>query len=555
LPERYLGTTLGRFRIEAVVGSGGFAWVFRGYDPELEIPVAVKVLKPQFAGDETFETRFRREAAMAARLRHPNIIRILGVGRDRDAVYFAMDYLPHGLVERIGTLGTLPEPMLIRLGLDVSSALAFAHREGVIHRDIKIDNVLFDEHGNAVVADFGIARAVSGYVEQTGTNMVVGTPQYFSPEQARGQPLDGRADIYSLGVTLFKAATGSLPFEGDDWYEIARQHVEDEPPRPRSLNPALSRETERVILTCLEKDPSHRYANGESLCATLAELLSKIGEPSGSRTLMLPGFGANGSAVIRTGRTWGRRAARRLAKRSAALTAVAGALVVALIIGTTRERSSAAPRQQLPSPADTASMPATESQPPALPADTVDTTSLPAAEDSVPRPDTAPPATSPGQFAGPVTRRELRVTAPADARILLDGEVVGRGDWSSTKISPGAHMVKAVLESSPDCRWARDSASVRVRRSGVFPVTLDPRPCGYLTLDYSEPEGAEYTVSSTTDSTMRLSGSLPAPEPITLPTGTYRVEVLARLCALFTSEFEIVADVTWNERVRLLCER
>ncbi|HTD62602.1 MAG TPA: serine/threonine-protein kinase, partial [Gemmatimonadaceae bacterium] len=255
MPERYLGRTLGKFRIDAVVGSGGFAWVYKAFDPELEIPVALKVLKPQYAGDEKFESRFRREASTAARLRHPNIIKIFAVGKDQDAVYFAMDFLPQGLPDRLEVIPTLPEPVLIRLGIDVASALGFAHREGVIHRDIKTDNILFDEHGNAIVADFGIARAVSNYAQQTGTNMVVGTPQYFSPEQARGLTLDGRADLYSLGVTLFRSATGVLPFTGEDWYEIARQHVEDRPAKPRSLNPSLSKGMERIILTCLEKDP------------------------------------------------------------------------------------------------------------------------------------------------------------------------------------------------------------------------------------------------------------------------------------------------------------
>jgi serine/threonine protein kinase len=267
LPERYLGRHLGRFRIDSLIGSGGFAWVYKGYDPELDIPVAIKVLKPQYAGEETFETRFRGEASTAAKLRHPNIIRILAVGREEQAVYFVMDYLPNVLDDRLRTMGTLPESLLVRMGMDVSAALAFAHREGVIHRDVKTDNILFDEHGNAVVADFGIARAVSGYIEQTGTNMEVGTPQYFSPEQARGQTLDGRADVYSLGVTLFKAATGVLPFQGDDWYEIARQHVEEPPPRPRSLNPALSRATERIILSGLEKSPDARFPSGDALYA------------------------------------------------------------------------------------------------------------------------------------------------------------------------------------------------------------------------------------------------------------------------------------------------
>ncbi|MGQ0650131.1 MAG: serine/threonine-protein kinase, partial [Gemmatimonadaceae bacterium] len=274
MPERYLGKNLGKYRVEELIGSGGFAWVYRGFDPSLEIPVALKVLKPQFAGDPTFEERFRREASTAARLRHPNIVKIYEVGRDGDAVYFAMDFLPSGLANRLDTTPFLAEEFVIKVGLDVSRALGFAHREGVIHRDIKVDNILFDVHGNAVVCDFGIARAVSGYTQQTGTNMVVGTPQYFAPEQARAKPLDGRADIYSLGVSLYRASVGRLPFEGDDWYEIARAHVEDPPPKPRGINPNISPAFERLLLRCLAKHPDDRPATGEQLADDLGEVLA-----------------------------------------------------------------------------------------------------------------------------------------------------------------------------------------------------------------------------------------------------------------------------------------
>ena len=281
MPERYLGRTLGKYRVEELIGSGGFAWVYRGFDPELDIPVALKVLKPQFGGDATFEERFRREASTAAKLRHPNIISVYSVGRDGDAVYFAMDYLPNGLADKLETSSSLPDEFVLRMGIDVARALGFAHREGVIHRDIKVDNILFDNHGNAVVADFGIARAVSGYANQTGTNMVVGTPQYFAPEQARAKPLDGRADIYSLGVSLYRSATGRLPFEGDDWYEIARQHVEDPPPSPRSINPAISPAFDRLILRCMAKHPDDRPATGEQLADELAAVLRAPAEPGG----------------------------------------------------------------------------------------------------------------------------------------------------------------------------------------------------------------------------------------------------------------------------------
>src|SRR4028119_2082985 len=171
MPERLIGETLGRYRVEALVGSGGFAWVYRAFDPELEIPVALKVLKPQFAGDADFEARFRREASTAAKLRHPNIVKIFAVGKENGAVYFAMDYLPRGLADRLEAMPALPEATVIRAGLDVAKALAFAHREGVVHRDIKVDNILFDDHGNAVVADFGIARALAQQARHTATKM------------------------------------------------------------------------------------------------------------------------------------------------------------------------------------------------------------------------------------------------------------------------------------------------------------------------------------------------------------------------------------------------
>jgi serine/threonine-protein kinase len=283
MPERLIGETLGRYRVEALVGSGGFAWVYRAFDPELEIPVALKVLKPQFAGDPEFEARFRREASTAAKLRHPNIVKIFAVGKENGAVYFAMDYLPRGLADRLEAMPALPEATVVRAGLDVAKALAFAHREGVVHRDIKVDNILFDDHGNAVVADFGIARAVAEQVRHTAANMVVGTPQYFSPEQARGLDLDGRSDVYSLGVTLYRAATGRLPFDAEDWYTIARQHVEEPPPPPRAVVPTLSPEFEAIVLRCLAKKPEQRFLTADALAEALEALAAPVADASGRR--------------------------------------------------------------------------------------------------------------------------------------------------------------------------------------------------------------------------------------------------------------------------------
>jgi serine/threonine protein kinase len=232
-------------------------------------PVAIKVLKPRYAGDPQFESRFRNESETAAKLEHPNIIRIRSVSKTGGHVYFTMDLCADSLSARIAREGPLPEGDIVRIARDIVAALDFAHRQGVIHRDLKPDNVLIRSDGAAVLTDFGIARAVSGYTASTGVNMTIGTPHYLSPEQAQGRPLDPRVDFYALGVTLYKAATGDVPFSSSDWFELARMHVEDPPPSPRRKRPELSRKFERIVLKCLAKHADDRYANAGALLADL----------------------------------------------------------------------------------------------------------------------------------------------------------------------------------------------------------------------------------------------------------------------------------------------
>ncbi|HLB81825.1 MAG TPA: serine/threonine-protein kinase, partial [Gemmatimonadales bacterium] len=223
-PTDLVGRTVGPYDLERLLGQGGFAWVFRGRELD-GTPVAVKVLMPRYAGDPQFERRFRNEAETAARLQHPNIIRIRFVARSGSYVYFGMDLCADSLAARLQREGPLPEADIVRIAGDVAQGLRFAHARGVIHRDLKPDNILIHSDGSAVISDFGIARALSGYVASTGVDMTIGTPQYLSPEQAQGRPLDARVDFYSLGVTLFKAATGEVPFASNDWFELARMHV------------------------------------------------------------------------------------------------------------------------------------------------------------------------------------------------------------------------------------------------------------------------------------------------------------------------------------------
>ncbi len=271
-PDHLLGRTVGNYTIDALIGEGAFAWVFKGHQTGSDTPVALKILRPRYAGDPQFESRFRNEFTIASEARHPNIVRILDVGQDGDTTYFAMDYHPQTLAERLEQTGPLEEREVLDIARQVASGLAYAHEAGIIHRDIKTDNVLLSEDGRAVIADFGIAKTVSGYASATGQNMTIGTPHYVSPEQAQGRKLDGRSDLYALGVTLYKAVTDNVPFSSTDWFELARMHVEDPPTPPSEWRPDISKRLERIILRLLAKHPDDRYESATALLEELDEI-------------------------------------------------------------------------------------------------------------------------------------------------------------------------------------------------------------------------------------------------------------------------------------------
>jgi serine/threonine-protein kinase len=548
VPERYLGQTLGKYRIESLLGSGGFAWVFKGHDPELDIPVAVKVLKPQFAGDQTVVERFKREASTAAKLRHPNIIKIYAVGRENDAVYFVMDYLPSGLANRLETTQSLPEDYVLRVGVDVARALGFAHREGVIHRDIKVDNILFDTHGNAVVADFGIARALSGYTNQTGTNMVVGTPQYFAPEQARAKPLDGRADLYSLGVTLFRSATGRLPFEGEDWYEIARQHVEEPPPPARSVNPALSPEFEAVVLQCMAKSPDERPATGDALAETMQAILQMHRDPSSANTVTVPTTPTSVTPRVNGTPVRAKPVTRRRLWGGAAVAAVvlAGlATLLALPFG---------------APANTSA--ATDSLPPVSvlpdPADTLGGIGVPSTDSGRPGRSSGPGRSGTGTPERPRVG-SISVKAPPDAQISVNDRQIGIGDARIDSLSPGPYTVRAELPAMIEgCADARKVTQARVTAGAVTTVTLTPRLCGTLTLNVIARRNSQ-SVAQTIWYSLQPEGgeaskeAVFTPGPKVLAVGRYRLRVNMATCQNYDDTIEILAGEDNRLTITLLC--
>ncbi|MCE5248667.1 SUMF1/EgtB/PvdO family nonheme iron enzyme [bacterium] len=274
-----------RYEILGKLGAGGMATVYLAREIALDRQVAIKVLPQAYLRDEDFVTRFKREAQVAANLEHPNIVRIYQISEDENLCFFVMSHIPGGSIgDKIKDQGALTVDEIVRWGVEVSSALAYAHERGIIHRDLKPDNIMLDANGRAIVTDFGIARAAMG-TKLTQTGAVIGTPRYMSPEQARGTELDGRSDIYSMGVLLYQMATGSLPFQATDAASLMYMHVHEAPEAPDVRNADVPDWLRDIILKCLEKNPDDRFANAMDLAKALDEhqkpTLSKKGKKTG----------------------------------------------------------------------------------------------------------------------------------------------------------------------------------------------------------------------------------------------------------------------------------
>lgn len=263
----------GRYQLEARVGGGGMAIVYRAKDLVLNRPVAVKVLRSQFGTDEDFVTRFRREAQAVASLSHPNVVGVYDVGQDGDTHYMVMEYVEgYTLKELITRNGALPVEDAVEIAAEICDALEHAHANQIIHRDIKPHNILIGKNGRIKVTDFGIARAVTS-TTITHTNSVLGSVHYFSPEQARGGITAEKSDIYSLGIVLYEMVTGQLPFSGESPISVALKHLQEPLPEPRQVNPAIPQSVENVILKALVKDPSYRYASAREMLEDLETCL------------------------------------------------------------------------------------------------------------------------------------------------------------------------------------------------------------------------------------------------------------------------------------------
>jgi eukaryotic-like serine/threonine-protein kinase len=293
-----------RYEIDAVLGQGGMAKVFKGTDRVLGRTVAVKVLSPQFAGDHQFVSRFRREAQAAAALNHPNIVSVFDTGDQGDVHFIVMEYVEgRTLRDAIRQEGPILPERAVEITEEVARALAAAHEAGLVHRDVKPGNIMLTSDGSdAKVMDFGIARTTTGDT-LTQTAAVLGTASYLSPEQAQGQPVDARTDIYSLGCVLYEMLTGRPPFTGDSPVSIAYKHVKENPVPPSRLNDDVTQSLEAVVMKMLAKNPTNRYQTAAELLEDLERVrqgLPPLATPvlPGDTTEMLTREEADRTAVM-----------------------------------------------------------------------------------------------------------------------------------------------------------------------------------------------------------------------------------------------------------------
>jgi serine/threonine-protein kinase len=301
-----------RYKIVSRLGSGGMADVFLAEDEQLGRKVALKLLYQRFAEDPGFVERFRREAQAAAGLQHPNVVNVYDRGSYDGTYYIAMEYLPgRSLKQLIRAEAPLDPIRAIDIALQILRAARFAHRRGVIHRDLKPHNVIVDEADNAKVTDFGIARA--GASDMTETGSIMGTAQYLSPEQAQGHAVSAGSDLYSIGVVLYEMLTGRVPFDAESAVSIALKHVSEAPPPMTVFNPAVPSEVEQVVMWALNKNPVDRPANADQFITALEQARNAIqsGE-RGQRTASMPAL---------AGVAAGRYAAATAAGAGAGLTA------------------------------------------------------------------------------------------------------------------------------------------------------------------------------------------------------------------------------------------
>ncbi|MBP7689757.1 MAG: serine/threonine protein kinase, partial [Thermoflexales bacterium] len=286
-----------RYRLLAQVASGGMAVVYKAHDLTLNRVVAVKILRENFAEDSGFRARFQSEAQAAANLAHPNIVTVYDYGQDGNRAYIVMEFVEgRDLKSVIRAESPLPMDRAIDLMAQACAALGHAHRAGLVHCDVKPQNLIVTPDGRLKVTDFGIARAISQSMPQN-VETVWGTPHYFSPEQAAGEAPTPASDVYSLGVVMYEMLSGQLPFDADNHTDLAMQHLQDQPPPLTALNPAVPIQIEQIINRVMAKDPTARYRTADQFGRTLMDYRRLADQMTGLQNAVPINVGSNSTTV------------------------------------------------------------------------------------------------------------------------------------------------------------------------------------------------------------------------------------------------------------------
>ncbi|HEY3962302.1 MAG TPA: protein kinase [Gaiellaceae bacterium] len=275
-----------RYEVEELVGAGGMSSVYRAHDRLLDRKVALKVMHQQFVDEPEYVERFRREARSVAALSHPNVVTVIDRGEHAGRQYIVFEYVDgENLKQMIQRRGPAPVATALELTIQIGEALSFAHQQGLVHRDVKPQNILLNGDGRAKVTDFGIARSLDLQQGVTQTGTVLGTSDYIAPEQAQGQHVDEQTDVYSLGVVLYELLTSEVPFPGESFVAVAMRHINEPPPRVRDRRPDVSLRVEAAVQRAMAKSPSDRYPSMAAFCAELQSCLAELG---GGATEVLP---------------------------------------------------------------------------------------------------------------------------------------------------------------------------------------------------------------------------------------------------------------------------
>jgi len=428
--ERLQRIIEGKYRIERLLGKGGMGQVFLAHDLALEREVAIKVLPPDVAQDDQVVRRFQQEAKTAAKLDHPNIIPIYRVESEGGLNYFVMKYISGtSLEDLLDKKEPLPVPEIQRILWEAACALGHAHQRGVVHRDVKPANIMFDHDGRVMLTDFGISKALQAATGFTATGMIIGTPHYMSPEQGKGAPVDGRADQYSLGVVGYRMITAELPFAGDSVHTIIYKHIYEEPPLASAKRPGIPGALTVAISRALAKEPDQRFPTMEDFATAVwpEQPVAAPGKPRGAGRPRSRA-GADAPTEIASAPTTpisaaqSRKPVPQPARRRSWTPAVIGLVVVAggvgayLMLG--RQGSGeggAVPSVDTVRIQDTVRVPATRRPPPAKPRQTA-------------------PAVAAQGF--------LTIAADPFGQVYIDGVDAGQTPLVEYAVKPGRHTIR-----------------------------------------------------------------------------------------------------------------